>query len=84
MMPGTKLMQIWNLLKQTTEETIYQARMNRRDDDIEFEGNDKEENLEKKPPSALDTLQDLCTLKISVQYHAESFDEHYSYERFIQ
>ncbi|GBM64105.1 hypothetical protein AVEN_173260-1 [Araneus ventricosus] len=38
--------------EKTTEETICQARMNRRDDDIELEDNDDEEELEEKPPSA--------------------------------
>ncbi|GBN50747.1 hypothetical protein AVEN_31437-1 [Araneus ventricosus] len=70
--------------EKTTEETICQARMNRRDYGMEFEDNDDEEGLEEKPPSAQKTLQALRILRRSVQHRAQSFDEHYSYERFIQ
>ncbi|GBN49224.1 hypothetical protein AVEN_116813-1 [Araneus ventricosus] len=65
--------------EKTTEETICQARMNRRDDGIELDDNDDEEDLEEKPPSAQEILQALRTLRRSDQYCAESFDENYSY-----
>ncbi|GBM61946.1 hypothetical protein AVEN_258487-1 [Araneus ventricosus] len=65
--------------EKTAEETICQARMNRRDDGIELDDNDDEEDLEEKLPSAQEILQVLRTLRRSDQYCAESFDEHYSY-----
>ncbi|GBO10902.1 hypothetical protein AVEN_187661-1 [Araneus ventricosus] len=58
--------------------------MNRRHDSRDDEDSGDEERPEEKPPSTKKTLQDPRTLRRPVQYCAESFDEHYSYERFIQ
>ncbi|GBM14753.1 hypothetical protein AVEN_72020-1 [Araneus ventricosus] len=51
-----------------------------RDDDTEHKEKDDEENSEEIPPSVQETLQSLRTLRRSVQYRTESFEEHYSYE----
>ncbi|GBN67705.1 hypothetical protein AVEN_4687-1 [Araneus ventricosus] len=55
--------------------------MSRRHDSRDDEDSGDEERPEEKPPSTKKTLQDPRTLRRPVQYRAESFDEHYSYER---